>query len=191
MTPLLPTALLAAALAQDPPGPAVPAQPDAPVLLDRVVAVVQDRIITASDVRLEEALARFDPSPIEVLQRRRSESPVEVLIDAAVIRSLAGDIALYAPSTTEVQRRYDAVRTHFDTRLAFQAFLRGHGLSSEVLAGRLYARMVAERYVGRNVQLASEAAGESASESYTRYLEWVATERERVSLRRVPAQGRP
>lgn len=191
MTPLLPTTLLAAALAQDPPGPAVPAQPDAPVLLDRVVAVVQDRIITASDVRLEEALARFDPSPIEVLQRRRSESPIEVLIDAAVIRSLAGDIALYAPSTTEVQRRYDAVRTHFDTRLAFQAFLRGHGLSSEVLAGRLYARMVAERYVGRNVQLASEAAGESASESYTRYLEWVATERERVSLRRVPAQGRP
>ena len=185
----LTTALLAVALAQEPAGPAVPAQGNTPVVLDRVVAVVEDRIITASDVRLEAALARFDPSPIEVLQQRRREDALEVLIDAAVIRNLAGDIAIYAPSTAEVQRRFDGLRTHFDTRLAFGAFLRGHGLDAEVMAGRLYARMVAERYVARNVQLASDAAGETDSQAYIRYLEWVASERERVPIRRVPQQA--
>jgi hypothetical protein len=154
-----------------------------------VVAVVEDRIITASDVRLESALVRFDPSPIEVLQQRRGEDTLEMLVDAAVIRNLAGDIAIYAPTTAEVQRRFDGVRTHFDTRLAFRTFLRGHGLSAEVLAGRLYARMVAERYVARNVQLASEAAGEDTDAAYIRYLEWMTTERERVSIRRVAPQA--
>lgn len=184
----LSTVLLAVALAQDPAGSAAPDQGSMPVVLDRVVAVVEDRIITASDVRLEAALVRFDPSPIEVLQQRRREDALEVLIDAAVIRNLAGDIAIYAPSTAEVQRRFDGLRTHFDTRLAFRAFLRENGLDAEVLAGRLYARMVAERYVARNVQLASEAAGDNKTESYIRYLEWVASERERVPIRRVPQQ---
>ena len=184
----LPTLLLAVALAQDQAASTPPSQSNKPLVIDRVVAVVEDRIITASDVRLETALARFDPSPIEVLQQRRSEDALEVLIDAAVIRNLAGDIAIYAPSTAEVQRRFDGLRTHFDTRLAFRDFLRGHGLNAEVLAGRIYARMVAERYVARNIQLASEAAGEDRNEAYIRYLEWVTSERERMPIRRVPQQ---
>ena len=184
----LTTALLAVALAQDP-VPSQQADPGrTPVVLDRVVAVVGDRIITASDVRLEQALLRFDPSPVEVLQQRRYESALEFLVDTAVIRDLAGDIAIYAPSTVEVQRRFDGLRTHFDTRLSFRAFLRGNGLDAEVLAGRLYARMVAERYVARNVQLASEAAGDNRDEAYIRYLEWVTSERERVPIRAVPPQ---
>lgn len=165
--------------------------PDRPVVVDRVVSVVGDRIITLSDVRLEEALRRWDPSPVEMLQRRRQEDTLALLVDAAVVRNLAGEIAIYTPSTPEVQRRVDGIRARFDTRDDFDAFLRQHGLTIESLAGRLYARMVTERYVARNIELAATSAGDSPDEAYARYLEWIEPERARVEIRMVPPQPGP
>lgn len=180
--PLLLAALAPTASAQEPPPTALPSEP---AVVDRVVAVVGDRIITASDVRLEEALAHRDPSPVDMLRRRQQADAGELLIDAAVVRNLAGDIAIYAPTTLEVQRRLAALRATWSDDVSWERFLALHGMTSERLAGRLYSRMVVEAYVFRSVGLAAQTAGESADAADARYIDWVTAERTRVDVRRV------
>lgn len=169
--------------------PALCQTTDAPVMLDRVVAVVGDRIITASDVRLERALADRDPSPVAALARRQREGSLEAVVDGAIVRKLAGDIAIYAPSTTEVSQRVAALRQSWPDPADYARFLGAMGLDEERLAGRIYSRMVIERYVYRNVTLASETAGESPDVAWDRYQSWIGRERSRVEIRYVSRPG--
>ena len=178
-------ALSGAAVAQE---AALPAEA---AVLDRVVAVVGDRVLTRSDERLERVLAERDPSPVPMLRRRQARAPLEMLVDAAVVRNLAGNIAIYAPSTSEVQQRLAALRATWADPDDWQRFLTLHGISEERLAGRLYARMVVEAYVFRSVGLAAQTNEDSPSQADARYLEWVTAERDRVDIRRVAPMEAP
>jgi hypothetical protein len=186
--PLLLAALTLPAAGQAPPPSALPSEAQ---VVDRVVAVVGDRIITASDVRLEATLGARDPSPVDMLRRRQQTAPEEMLIDAAVVRNLAGDIAIYAPSTTDVQQRLAALRATWPDDVSWESFLALHGMTTERLAGRLYSRLVVEAYVFRSVGLAAQTAGESPAAADARYRDWIAAERARVDLRRVDPMEAP
>lgn len=186
--PLLP-ALLLVALALGPVARAAPPPPPGPVLLDRVVAVVGDRIITASDVALERELAQRDPSPVAVIQERRRE-PLEALIDLAIARSLAGDVSLYQPTQSQVRERMGAVRGSWVDPREWEAFLDRTGHSEEQLAGALYSRIIAERYVLRNVTSRAEGRASDREEGLDAarraYARWIADQRQRVLIRVVP-----
>ena len=188
LLPLLLAALPMPAAGQAPPPSALPSEAQ---VVDRVVAVVGDRIITASDVRLEQNLTVRGPSPVPMLQRRQRASPEEMLIDAAVVRNLAGDIAIYAPSTIDVQQRLAALRATWPDDASWQGFLDLHGMTAERLAGRLYSRLVVEAYVFRSVGLAAQTAGDSPEAADARYRDWIAAERARVDLRRVAPMEAP
>lgn len=159
-------------------------------MIDRVVASVGDRVITASDVMLERALRQRDPSPVPAIQARRGD-PLEALIELALARGLAGDIAVYEPSPAEVRERLASLRQGWVDPRAWAAFLDSVGHTEEQLAGALYSRMMAERYVARNVTMPARSraddaadADEAATDAYAR---WAAEQRRRVGVRIIPA----
>lgn len=164
--------------------------PAGPVVVDRVVATVGDRVITASDVLLETALAERDPSPVPEIQQRRSD-PLDALIDLALARAEAGDISVYAPSTMEVRDRLAALRARWADPRDWTSFLQQVGHGEDQLAGALYSRMVAERYIQRNVtgpaRGRTEDPAHAAQAAEAAYARWSAEQRQRVRIRSVPA----
>jgi len=167
---------------------ALAAEP-APALIDRVVVVVDDRIVTASDIALEEDLSMRIPSPVLALALR---TPIDALIDRAIIRGLASEVGVYQPSSVDVRQRLSAISTTFSGPEEWALFLDRHGLTEDDLAGRVFSQMVVERYVRRNIELASQSNRESRQEYLTRYSEWIATHRAVSQIRTVePRSGKP
>lgn len=165
---------------------AMAAEP-APVLIDRVVVVVDDRLVTASDIALEEDLSMRIPSPVLALALR---TPTDALIDRAIIRGLASEVGVYQPSSVDVRQRLTAISTTFDGPEEWALFLDEHGLTEDDLAGRLFSQMVVERYVRRNIELASQANRESRQEYLARYSEWIAAHHAVSQIRTVePRSG--
>jgi hypothetical protein len=136
-------ALAASALAQQTVSPAPPAAaPEAaanPVLLDRVVAVVNQRVILASDVEDEIRLAVLDPAQAGegVLTR---PAALEHLISRALVEQQIReeDAQAAAPSQDEVDARMAEVRKNLPacarskcTDAGWKAFLAAHGLTQE------------------------------------------------------------
>jgi hypothetical protein len=116
--------------------------------VDGVLYVVGARIVTRSDVTLEDALAPFDRSPVPALVDP-ARPTAERLVDIAVLRERAGDTDIYAPTAADVRARLERVRASVGAA-AWTGFLRAWGLDEERLQGLLYSRMVVERYVLRN-----------------------------------------
>jgi hypothetical protein len=166
--------------------PARAAAPAGPVVIDRVVASVGERVITQSDLALERALRVQAPSPIAAIQAHRSD-PMQALIELALARGQAGDIAVYEPSAADVRERMAAVRGGWPDPRDWVVFLDRVGHTEEQLAGALYSRMVAERYILRNVTAPARGRAdddaEAASAAAGAYKRWVAEQRRRVSVR--------
>ncbi len=122
-------------------------------VIDRVVAIVEEQLITSSDVTLEADLSRIDSSPVPFWTRGHGE-PLHRLVDAAVIREIAHDVALYRPSDEQIGARVTAMRERFADRGAWQVFLRERGLDEDALRAVMERRMVVEAYLLRNIAVA-------------------------------------
>ena len=121
-------------------------------VLDRVVVVVEEQVVLESDVRLEEELLYRDASTSPFWHRNRAK-PTERLIEGAILRHLAGDVAIYQPSPDDVRSRVEEIRMRFDNRASWIVFLDTWGLDEVSLRAVVRRRMVAERYLGRNLQV--------------------------------------
>jgi len=150
-------------------------------VVDGVLHVVGERIVTRSDVAFE---ADFDPHDLSPLPPLEDPGyPLERrLIDYAILRQLAGDIEIYKPSSTEVRARWERFRAGWPSADDYPAFLTRWGLDDEQLLGFLYSRLVVERYVARN---AAQAAAGLAQEDITPevYQGWMKALRERADVR--------
>lgn len=151
-------------------------------VVDRILHVVGDRVITTSDLVFEAELAAHDPSPVPPL--RDPEYPTEErLVDMAVLRALAGDIALYEPTPAELRARGERVAASWDRPEDQEAFLVRWGLDEERLLGLLYSRMVVERYVVRNLALPAQDRPQDLADWRAVYQPWMAALRARVPVR--------
>lgn len=119
-------------------------------VVDRVVTVVEDDIVLASEVELEAVLAILDPSPIPFWEERERD-PHARLVDAAVVRHLAGDLAIYQPTPQEVHARVEAIRAHFPDRAAWTLFLAAWSIDESALRLLMRRRMLVERYLTRTL----------------------------------------
>lgn len=148
------------------------------LVLDRMVLVIGDRIVTESELRLEAALrarvAWWGPP------RPPGADMLQVVADAALVRILAGDTSLYAPSDEAVRARAGQLREEWGDPEGWQAFLAEHGLDELRLLALIRGRMVVERYLQRNLSLAARSAGKTVDELY---LEWIPAQRGRVPQR--------
>jgi len=149
--------------------------------IDHIALVVGERVVLGSDLAVEERLAQMDPIPIPALQRRRAASREEWLIDAAVIRGLAGSTSVYTPSPADVALRVERVRAQMPDEGAWFVFLATAGLTADTFASLIYTRLVVERYVQRNAGVLALGDGPEADEAYAA---WVSGLRARVAIRR-------
>ena len=129
--------------------PAFATNVSASTLVDRVVAMVDNNVVTASDVRLHAELAELDPSFVPILQGRSGTEEDDV-INMAVLRSIAGNVPVYLPKPHQVRDRISQFRSRWSDNKEMMAFLAQHGLEGERLPAALRRRMIAERVVHRN-----------------------------------------
>ena len=146
------------------------------MVVDRIVAVVGERLVLASDVELEKSLGALERSSVGDMMGA-SADPLQVVIDRAIIRGLAGNAAIYTPSEDEILTRANQLRTSFADAGAWETFRRQHGLEGDRLTSLLYSRLVVDRYILRNVpQGATDGS----------YAAWINPQRARVTIRLVP-----
>jgi hypothetical protein len=122
---------------------------------DRIVVVIDRELVMASDVRFEAVLAGLDPTQHPFWHRQHS-TPLNRLVDAVVIRRLAGSVSLYVPEPTSVVTRLDVIRTRFGSHESWTAFLTFWGLDELRFVRMLQRRMKVELYLLRNLQSEAE-----------------------------------
>jgi len=148
-------------------------------VVDRVVAVVADQVVLATDLSLGADLAPIDPSPLPFW---RSGVDEEREIDAAILRVAAGDISLYQPSPDAVRLRLERLRARFADRAEWTRFLNRWGLEESTMLAVLSRRMVVESYLRRNIQ-----ADPANIDAWRAEYKALMTElRPRIRVRRVP-----
>ena len=153
-------------------------------VVDRVMWVVGDELVLASDLELDAVLTVLDPTPFWTLPRQR---PEERSVEAAMLRRLAGDLPLYTPREEEVRARVERVRDQFRDRAAWEDFLGGWGLDERALATALRRRIVVERYLARNLA----APPEDTERWQAACRELLDDVRDRLRIRYVEPRGLP
>ena len=150
---------------------------------DAIVWQIGSRVVTLSDVALEQALAAWDTASAAPWNLR--DRPVEDrLVDAALLRERAGDSTIYRPSPTEVAARLRTLRLAAG-EAPWDAFLGRWALRDTDVEAMLFRRMVVERYVLRALA-ARLPVGETSPEGVaTAYTAWVTELRAEVPLQRM------
>jgi len=128
----------------------------APVVLDRVVAVVNNRAILTSDVNEEMLLSVLEPKD----EGRDNETPqaaLQRIISRTLIRQQVReeDARSIEPTTEEVQERLSqirrqlpiCVRENCSTDVGWKAFLNHHGLTQARVESYLRGRMEILRFI--------------------------------------------
>ena len=170
----LPLVCLGLALAQD----AAVAEHE-PALVDRIVAVVGDRLVLASDVAIENEIGARNVYTLAALADRRKDVP-RWLVDMAIVRALAGDVRVYEPTRQDVADALERFATSFGDAATYRKFLERSGLSQERLQSLLTTRLIVERYIQRNVGL-----GLTDVELAVRFDAWIAERRQQVAIREI------
>jgi len=140
MASRIPALVLAGALA-GPPGTAAAER------VDRVVSVLGERVVTESDVALEQVLRLHDPSVVPAL----IGGDAAALEDQRRIRGHAGQIRLYQPSRRALDARMASLRRSFEAPGAWGDFLGRWGLIEESVQALVLNRMVVEITVLRTL----------------------------------------
>lgn len=147
--------------------------------VDRVLYVVGDRIVTESDVAFEAFFDARDQSPVPAMEGRAADRE-RLLAEIAVVRQLAGDIAVYRPSNAGVRVRADAFLATFANPEAGLRALADWGFDETAFLGFLYSRLVVEQYVQRDV-----ASGGGDTGWRTEYDAWMVAQMARTNVRKV------
>ncbi len=126
------------------------AQSSTPVVLDRVVAVVNRQVILASDIHDDIELSVLDPSQ-DGKGAPTQQSALEQLISRALIQQQIRqeDLQFIEPSQAEVNARIQelrkvlpaCVRAHCSTEAEWKAFLAAHDLTQQRVEAYLRNRM--------------------------------------------------
>lgn len=151
-------------------------------LVDRVVVVVGDTPVLQSEVELEAVLEALDRSPLPYWTSLGA-GPTERLVDAVIVRLVAGDVKLYEPAPDAVAARLEAIRATFAGADAWASFLAARGLDEARLAAILRRRMVVEKYLLRTLQASPDDRDAWTAQCAAH----LAQLRPRVRIREVPA----
>ena len=158
------------------PGRAQAPQPTSPAVLDRVVAVVNNQAILASDLDDEIRLSVLDQASVGlgILTRKRA---LEQLISRALIQQQIRqeDAQAADPPPTEVDARLAEIRKELPvcirqncaTEAGWKAFLAVHGLTQERVESYLRYRLQILRFIEQRFQPGIRVSPEEI-ESYYR-----------------------
>ena len=111
-------------------------------IVDRLVAVAGNRVITWSDVLWESRYRAFllaqDPPRPDALAQQEARGPIlERLIDQRLLEQDRNILPFSSAEESETQRRLDEVRQRFSSLEAYQEALARYGLTESELFERL------------------------------------------------------
>ena len=167
-------ALSLPAAAQNPAPPAAPA-----VVLDRVVAVVNNQAILSSDVDDELRLAVLDPGRAGLGDLTRRQALDQLICRALIQQQIRQeDAEAVAPSQTEVDARLQQMRREIPACLQYncasedgwKAFLNAHGLTSERVVSYLRHRLEILRFIEERFRQGIHIAPEEIDSYYRQTL---------------------
>lgn len=125
-------------------------RPALPETVDQIVAVVQDDLVFASDILLEDALSARQITQNAFWDKGRAGAE-QRLVEAAAIRHLAADIPLYRPPEGLVKERMEELRRTFPDRTAWETFLRLNRADEDRVTLCIERRLTVDRYLDRNI----------------------------------------
>lgn len=154
-------------------------------IADRAVALVDNEIVTASDMKLHLSLGARDESFVPILGAN-PETLLDDAISATLIRSIGGRISVYQPNPAQVRARLARYRDQWPSVDVWENHLLSLGLDPQRLYRAIERRLVIERVVSRVVG----QPGEDLELWTRRFNSWLEQERARVRVRKVAPMPR-
>ena len=151
--------------------------------VDRAVALVDNAVVTASDLRLHASLGAGDKSFVPIL----NTNPDRILEDAilaAIIQSIAGRVSVYQPNPAQVRARLNDYRSRWTSDEEWKTHLLAHGLTPKSIFRAFQRRLVIERVVSRAIGVPQPDGQEQWN---AKFEEWINRERQGVRVRMVPS----
>lgn len=143
-------------------------------VLDRVVAVVGDQAILASDVDAEMRFAAFQPGA-EPAADNTPQRALNRVLDRTLIdeqRALQPGLAEIPPKQVAQQiaamRKTipDCVHSHCETEAGWQAFIASHGFSQQEVEDRVHERLAILKFINLRFGVATRVPNSDARKYY-------------------------
>ena len=147
---------------------------------DEIVVVIEENIITKSDIAKEVALTTTLPMQSTILQRVREKNPLEGLILLELTAQMAGDTSLYKPKEVEINDRLDLFKAQWSSLTEYQEFLHSIYTNEEQIKRVIERHLVAEQYVSRNLGITNDSQSLKMEEDFQN---WVLLNKEKISIR--------
>jgi hypothetical protein len=136
------------------------AHPVAARVLDRVVALVDGRVLSWSQLDFEARVMLIDRGGVEAATAPLDASTIQNALDLAVAQRAAtaeaDKLNAYPVEPAEIDQRLRTFESRFATLAAFQAFLKAHDADRAALAEVLARALRTEKFVEGRVRLRSQ-----------------------------------
>ena len=147
---------------------------------DEIVVVIEENLITKSDIIKEKALIKTLPMQSDILQGVREKNPLEGLILLELISQMAGDTTLYKAKEEDISSRLETFKAQWESPDSYKSFLDATHINEENLKQIIEQHLVAEQYVYRNLGIVNQTQSLDAEEKFQ---DWVLLNKEKVSIR--------
>jgi len=147
---------------------------------DEIVVVIEENLITKSDVTKEKALIKTLPMESGIVQGVREKNPLEGLILIELILQMAGDTSLYKAKEEDISSRLETFIAQWETPDSYNDFLTSNHINEDYLKQVIEQHIVAEQYVNRNLGIVNQTESLEAEEKFQN---WVLLNKEKVSIR--------
>lgn len=126
-------------------------------VVEEVVAVVEERVVTRTDLELEARVVLVDNGGYEAafapLDRATLSSVLDYLVNQMLIVSEAERLRVFEVSADEVAREVDRFARRFPDRATYEAFLTAQDVTADRIAGIFRRDLRVKRYLDSRVKL--------------------------------------
>lgn len=149
---------------------------------DRIVVIVNEKIITQSDIEIEQILSRKIPSISKILQQQRIQNPQDGATQIYILNNFAGDINFYQPSSEQIAQRYQEFKNNWSVIEEYNQFFQKYGWKNTTVFTYIRKLLIAENYIQKNIGIPFDDFNESAINSYA---QWLSNANNRINIREV------
>lgn len=147
---------------------------------DQIVVVIEEKLITKSDVQKDVALNKHLPMQSAILQSIRNARPLDSLVVLEVVLHMAGDTSLYKAEPEKIEERIKAFKEQWSTPKEYLEFLSSINTTEDQLHLIIEKHIVAEGYVYRNLGIKDTSLSPKDQQTFQ---QWIADNSTNLSIR--------
>lgn len=147
---------------------------------DQIVVVIEEKLITKSDVEKDVALNEYLPMQSAILQSIRDSRPLDSLVVLEIVLHMAGDTSLYKADPQKIEQRFQSFKQQWTDSDKYVEYLRSINTSEEQLRLIIEKHIVAEGYVYRNLGIKQTSLSPKDQQAFQ---QWIADNSTTLSIR--------